>query len=46
VAWSDRIGGFLAHAQPGVLDGEGHFVPFQSPDAVAVAIRAATGTSA
>ena len=46
VAWSDRIDAFLAHAQLQVLDGVGHFVPLQAPDAVADAIRAATGTSA
>jgi hypothetical protein len=31
---------------PAVLDGIGHFVALQAPDAVAAAIRAATGTSA
>ena len=46
VAWSDRIDAFLAHARLQVLDGVGHFVPLQAPDAVADAIRAATGTSA
>jgi pimeloyl-ACP methyl ester carboxylesterase len=46
VAWSDRLAEFFADAQLRVLDGVGHFVPLQAPDAVAAAIRAATGTSA
>jgi pimeloyl-ACP methyl ester carboxylesterase len=46
LAWADRIDAFLADAQLHVLDGAGHFVPLQAPDAVAAAIRAATGTSA
>jgi pimeloyl-ACP methyl ester carboxylesterase len=46
VAWSDRLDQFLADVDVHVLDGVGHFVPLQAPDAVAGAIRAATGTSA
>jgi len=46
VAWSDRLDEFFAAAELRVLDGVGHFVPLQAPDAVAAAIRAATGTSA
>jgi pimeloyl-ACP methyl ester carboxylesterase len=45
-AWADRLEEFLAHAELRVLDGVGHFVPLEAPDAVAAAIRAATGTSA
>jgi pimeloyl-ACP methyl ester carboxylesterase len=39
-------GAFFADADLQVLDGIGHFVPLQAPDAVAAAIRAATGISA
>jgi pimeloyl-ACP methyl ester carboxylesterase len=46
VAWSDRLAAFFADPELRVLDGVGHFVPLQAPDAVAAAIRAATGTSA
>jgi pimeloyl-ACP methyl ester carboxylesterase len=46
VAWSDRLDEFFADAQLRVLNGVGHFVALQAPDAVAAAIRAATGTSA
>jgi pimeloyl-ACP methyl ester carboxylesterase len=46
VAWSDRLAAFFADAELRVLDRVGHFVPLQAPDAVAAAIRAATGTSA
>jgi pimeloyl-ACP methyl ester carboxylesterase len=46
VAWSDRVDQFHADVELHVLDGIGHFVPLQAPDAVAAAIRAATGTSA
>jgi pimeloyl-ACP methyl ester carboxylesterase len=46
VAWSDRLAEFFSAAELRVLDGVGHFVALQAPDAVAGAIRAATGTSA
>ena len=46
VAWSDRLDEFFARAQLRVLDGVGHFVPLESPEEVAGAIRGATRTSA
>jgi pimeloyl-ACP methyl ester carboxylesterase len=39
VAWSDRIDEFFADADLTVLDGIGHFVPVEAPDAMADAIR-------
>jgi pimeloyl-ACP methyl ester carboxylesterase len=44
VAWADRLDAFFARVELRVLDGVGHFVPLEAPDAVAAAIRAATGT--
>jgi pimeloyl-ACP methyl ester carboxylesterase len=46
VAWADRLDEFFARAQLRVLPDAGHFVPLEAPRDVAVAIRAATGTSA
>jgi pimeloyl-ACP methyl ester carboxylesterase len=39
LAWSDRIDEFFADAHLTVLDGIGHFVPVEAPDAMAGAIR-------
>jgi pimeloyl-ACP methyl ester carboxylesterase len=39
-AWSDRIDEWFADAELRVLDGVGHFVPVEAPEAVAEAIRA------
>jgi pimeloyl-ACP methyl ester carboxylesterase len=44
VAWADRLDAFFARAELRVVDGVGHFVPLEAPDAVVAAIRAATGT--
>ena len=41
VAWSDRIGEFLADARLTIVPGAGHFVPLEAPGAVGAAIRAA-----
>jgi pimeloyl-ACP methyl ester carboxylesterase len=39
LAWSDRIDEFFADAELTVLDGIGHFVPVEAPDAMAGTIR-------
>jgi pimeloyl-ACP methyl ester carboxylesterase len=38
-AWSDRVGEFFADAEVRLLDGVGHFVPVEAPEAMAGAIR-------
>jgi pimeloyl-ACP methyl ester carboxylesterase len=43
VAWSDRLDEFFADVDVQVLEGVGHFVPMQAPDAVADAIRRRLG---
>jgi pimeloyl-ACP methyl ester carboxylesterase len=43
LAWSDRIDAFFAAAELRVLEGVGHFVPLQAPDAVAAAVRERLG---
>lgn len=42
-AWSDRIGEFFAAATLTPLDGVGHFVPLECPEAFASAVIAAAG---
>ena len=42
-AWGDRLHEFLADVSVQWLDGVGHFVPLEAPDAFAAAIRAAAG---
>jgi pimeloyl-ACP methyl ester carboxylesterase len=42
-AWSDRIDEWFADAELRVLDGVGHFVPVEAPEAVAEAISARLG---
>jgi pimeloyl-ACP methyl ester carboxylesterase len=43
VAWSDRIDDYFADAELTVLDGVGHFVPVEAPDAMADAITRRLG---
>jgi len=43
LAWSDRIDAFFADATLQLLDGVGHFVPLEAPDALAAAIRERLG---
>jgi pimeloyl-ACP methyl ester carboxylesterase len=43
VGWADRIDEFFADATLRVLDGVGHFVPLEAPEAVAAAIRERLG---
>jgi pimeloyl-ACP methyl ester carboxylesterase len=38
-AWSDRIDSWFADAELRMLDGAGHYVPVEAPDAMADAIR-------
>jgi pimeloyl-ACP methyl ester carboxylesterase len=42
-AWSDRIDEWFADAELRMLDGVGHFVPVEAPDAMAEAISARLG---
>jgi pimeloyl-ACP methyl ester carboxylesterase len=43
VGWADRIDEFFADATVRVLDGVGHFVPLEAPEAVAAAITERLG---
>jgi pimeloyl-ACP methyl ester carboxylesterase len=38
-AWSDRVDEWFADARVEMLDGVGHFVPVEAPEAMAAAIR-------
>ncbi|MEJ8277595.1 alpha/beta fold hydrolase [Pseudonocardia spirodelae] len=40
--WSDRVGEFFTDVTVTPVDGVGHFVPVEAPDAVAAAVSAAT----